>query len=60
METQESVKKDLYEFNKLKSFDELKKVIEQEVGASVDSTKVDISFDTKIFQHNDEERRVTY
>lgn len=44
----------------MKNFDELKKVVEQEISASVDSDKVDISFDTKIFQHSDEERRVTY
>lgn len=57
-ETQE--KKNPYEFNKLKNFDELKKVVEQEIAASVDSDKIDITFDTKIFQHGDEERRVTY
>jgi hypothetical protein len=48
------------EFNTVLNFSELKKIVDNDVSKVVDVDKMDISFDTKIFQHADEERRVTY
>lgn len=48
------------ELNVVMNFSELKQLVDSEVGKVVDTDKMDISFDTKIFLHADEERRVTY
>lgn len=48
------------EFNLPLNYAEIKKLANDEVGKVVDTDKMDITFDTKIFQHSDEERRVTY
>lgn len=48
------------EYNIVKDYTELKKIIEGEVGKVVDPDQIDITFDVKIFLHSDEERRVTY
>lgn len=48
------------EFNTIKDYDSLKKLVDHEVSSTVDTEKMDIQFSEKIFLHNDEERRVTY
>jgi hypothetical protein len=37
------------EFNIIKNYQELKKVVEKQVSEVIDTDKIDITFDTKIF-----------
>lgn len=48
------------EFNIVKNYEQLKQIVNSQISKVVDTDKIDLTFDTKIFLHSDEERRVTY